>query len=229
MASILAPTKGLVLIPAHLRVNFVPQAPLLLRHSLFENLTFGLNAEQVERCRSSGRCQKVLRRLRLGEEIIKLVEVESVCSWHEVLSESQKQRLCLARALIYNPEVLIVDRPFLMTKAEDREAMGMVIRDFVDRRGLEIVEKDSQSVMHRRARTCVYTTERKFLKNVYADEVLEIKSGHVIEVHRNRQLPHQLSEVTGVAGKESEQELQKREREADLLRSVPVMSSHLSL
>jgi len=74
-------------------------------------------------------------------------------SWQRQLSTSEKKRLCLARAFVYNPEVLVLHRP--IDEAEDelaKEILGL-IREFVDERGLY-----STSPWHsRRPRTVFFT------------------------------------------------------------------------
>lgn len=173
------PTNGVVHVPAHLRVTFVPQTPLIMRCPLFENLTFGLRPEQIAQHRVDGRVTRILRLLNFKPEIIALLYSPVIRSWHEVLSDAEKHQLCLARALIYNPEVLVVDRPLMMCEGDATTLVLKALRDFVDKRGLEHLESH-KSFLRRRLRTCIYTSEKSIESQRTADQVFYIRDGTLV-------------------------------------------------
>jgi ABC-type multidrug transport system fused ATPase/permease subunit len=89
------------------RIGYVSQSTLLLSGTILDNLRYGnpeASAEQVERaCRAAG----------IHEFIAGLPEgYDAAVGERGVnLSEGQKQRLSLARALIKDPSILVLDEP----------------------------------------------------------------------------------------------------------------------
>lgn len=129
------------------RIGYVSQSTLLLSGNLLENLRYGnpdASLAQVEHaCRTAGIHDFVLRLpqgydTQVGEQGVNL-------------SEGQKQRLSLARALIKEPDILILDEP---TSALDSrversifEALPSVVRDrtlFVVAHRLSTIQESDQ-------------------------------------------------------------------------------------
>jgi len=75
-------------------------------------------------------------------------------SWQETLASAERAKIHLARALIVNPEVLVLQRPLI--HYDDREAPVVleVITDFVNKRGICLPEA---SINRRRPRTLFFS------------------------------------------------------------------------
>ena len=89
------------------------------------------------------------------------------------LSRSDKKLLHIARALIYNPEVLVVHSPTTYFDKRQAAIVMDVLRDFVASRGLEM---PAETAWKRRPRTCIFSTgDLVDLKEV--DQIFAVKDG----------------------------------------------------
>lgn len=140
LAGLLEPTAGdvrfdgrsMVDIPAERRnVAMVFQKPLLFPHmSIGDNVAFGLRMRGVDRR---------TRRRRVGEmmELVRLPGMEGRRPGQ--LSGGQEQRISLARALIIEPDILLLDEPLSQLDANLRIEMRDLIRQIQAELGITSV------------------------------------------------------------------------------------------
>ena len=122
---VIFPQDGSIFIPSHLRVLHVTQEAFILNTSPWQNLIFGADASQVE----PSRVRQILERMQM-RVTLNLIEEElheaargtldrkdwrkqedGASLWLESLTYTEKVKLHLARALLMNPEVMVLHRP----------------------------------------------------------------------------------------------------------------------
>mmetsp|Transcript_29229 Transcript_29229/g.63865 ORF Transcript_29229/g.63865 Transcript_29229/m.63865 type:complete len:473 (+) Transcript_29229:1-1419(+) len=81
-------------------------------------------------------------------------DITDESTWFDRPSNSEKKRLHIARAFIYNPEVMVLHRPIDELDENLAKQMLIMMREFVDLRG---VEMDPATTSMRRPRTLLFT------------------------------------------------------------------------
>jgi len=169
LSNIILPTSGHIYIPSHLRVLHVSRDPMFLRASLLQNLALGLPAHMID----VNRIKKILEILGLADmiefiqkDIDRSTSVDNhgqldisdfkECGWDRSLNHSRRVKLHIARALIANPEVLVVQRALQAFEEEVASDMLDVLRKHVKERGLGLPEDGRAS---RRPRNVFFCTE----------------------------------------------------------------------
>jgi len=146
--------EGEFYMPTHLRAIHVLQEPMFFETTLLENLRYGVRPG----C-DDGNIERVLctcRSLMVSEAVIKLIIEDEVHPWNEHLSLTQKTSLHLARALIANPDVLMIHKPLLTFDSGTSKAVMETLRMYVTERGLFL----DGDVKLRRRKTCIITATR---------------------------------------------------------------------
>jgi len=176
LAGNLLPTRGGIFVPSHLRVLYISREPIFLHASITHNLSLGLpDPSQID----VQRVCAILRMLGLEEAVV-MVEKEkpgdahgkdavesfmedelkfmdsTEASWEQSLSLSFKVRLHIARALIADPEVIIIDRALLALNTESALQVLDVLNQHVRERGL-CMPAEAKSL--RRPRTVFFSSD----------------------------------------------------------------------
>jgi energy-coupling factor transporter ATP-binding protein EcfA2 len=108
----------------------VPYPPYLFRGTARDNLCLGLRIRRVPRPQWKARLDPVIEALDLDS----LLELSS-----RVLSAGQAQRLAIARALVLQPEALLLDEPFASLDQSHSERLAALLRRLNRERGLTII------------------------------------------------------------------------------------------
>lgn len=122
--------------------------------SVSENVAYGLQAQRTPRAEMNERVQKALNLVGLGG----LGDRNAT-----KLSGGQQQRVSLARALVYNPRVLLFDEPLSNLDAKLRERMRLELANLV--RELKI--------------TSIYVTHDQAEAMVMSDRIIVMKDGRI--------------------------------------------------
>jgi ATP-binding cassette, subfamily B, multidrug efflux pump len=146
-------------------IGYVPQDHVLFSKSVRENILFGkkdASNEELEKAIELAAFRKDLEMLPEGLET--MVGEKGVA-----LSGGQKQRISIARALIKNPEILILDDSLSAVDAKTEKSIIDNIRD---------IRKD---------KTTIITTHRMSAVQ-HADHIIVLDEGRVIEEGTHDQL-----------------------------------------
>ena len=140
IAGLLDPTEGEILIGGT-RVNDVPihkrnlgivfQNYALFPHkTVAENVAFGLKYRDIPSSEIAGRVQAAL-------DLVQLPHVGE--RYPKALSGGQQQRIALARAIVIEPDVLLLDEPLSALDANLREDMRVELKRIQDKIGVTTV------------------------------------------------------------------------------------------
>ena len=119
-------------LPPHERnIGFVFQSYALFPHmTVAENVAYPLLARKVPRREREPRVREVLELVRLPHVADRAVRS---------LSGGQQQRIALARALVFEPRLLLLDEPLAALDKQLRDAMQLEIRRIHERTGMTTV------------------------------------------------------------------------------------------
>eukprot|EP00418_Pyrodinium_bahamense_P062012 CAMPEP_0179095334 /NCGR_PEP_ID=MMETSP0796-20121207/43766_1 /TAXON_ID=73915 /ORGANISM="Pyrodinium bahamense, Strain pbaha01" /LENGTH=944 /DNA_ID=CAMNT_0020793021 /DNA_START=40 /DNA_END=2870 /DNA_ORIENTATION=+ len=164
-----------IFVPSHLRVLKLDQEVLFFEGSLMDNLTFGI--KRGHRGGEEARVRHICEKVGLSEGVLSHLGSRESLDWISVLSNMEKLRLNLARALISSPHVLLLQRPTSGFIPPEEDSLLDVLCEFVHKRGVE--EDDSALPWALRpACTCIVESVRH---NVIrrADQVICISQGSI--------------------------------------------------
>ncbi|PRD44952.1 polyamine ABC transporter ATP-binding protein [Phyllobacterium phragmitis] len=167
IAGLLSPSQGDIRIkgrsvtatPIHKRnLGLVFQNYALFPHkTIFDNVAFGLKYRDVGRREITDRVQKALD----------LVQLPGVGDRHPAqLSGGQQQRIALARAIVIEPDVLLLDEPLSALDANLREDMRVELKRIQEQLGI----------------TTIFVTHDQSEALAMSDKVVVMRSGHVEQV-----------------------------------------------
>jgi len=122
------------------QVAYIFQAPTVLPMSISDNVAFGL--------RLAGDQEKIAERVRAALESVGLYDEvrDRLDAPASILSQGQKQRLAIARALILDPTVLLLDEPTASLDSVATERIEALLVRLKAERTLLLVSHDEEQV-----------------------------------------------------------------------------------
>jgi len=165
IGQVLAHDDGEVIVPSHLRVLHIDAEVQVWPGTMAENVYFGACASlgmPTDAYRNLdqdtlARGVRIAKRLGFSQQMLK--DFEDLKSQVNVddhpLSAGERKLIHIARALVYNPEVMVIHHP-TNSLDDDRSIVVMkCLRAFVDERGFEM---DPATMNTRRPRTLFFSS-----------------------------------------------------------------------
>ncbi len=152
-----APNRGIWIAPEKRHIGMVFQSYAVWPHlTVFDNVAYGL------RVRGRGRGEIAKR----TQEVLELVGLHGFADRYATqLSGGQQQRVSLARALAYNPRVILFDEPLSNLDAKLREQMRLELTRLQQHLGI----------------TAVYVTHDQSEALVMSDTIIVMNHGHILQ------------------------------------------------
>ncbi|MEN3047106.1 MAG: ABC transporter ATP-binding protein, partial [Candidatus Hydrothermales bacterium] len=175
IAGLLKPTSGNILIDGielweyninsyRSKIAFVPQEPFLFEGTIYENLTLGENIE--------------LEKIKYACKLANISDfIESLPNGYFYkltegglnVSGGQRQKLTIARAILRNPEIILLDEPTSNIDIESEEKIIKALETF-------LVDK-----------TAIIITHRLSLLNLVS-KIVVMKDGTILNIGKHREL-----------------------------------------
>lgn len=131
--------------------------------TVFENVAYPLRAQSFPKASIKAKVQTVLAMVGLDG-----LEQRSA----SLLSGGQQQRVAVARALVFEPTLLLMDEPLSNLDAKLREQMRLEFRNLQQRIGI----------------TCIYVTHDQAEAMVLSDRIAVMDSGSIEQLARPREI-----------------------------------------
>jgi len=155
IGQVILPQEGMgsVFVPPHLRILHVGQESLLVNGSFLTNILMNQNLAKVG---GMSRVKFICEQLGSNKELLThLDDTDKEMQWAKKLSHTGFARLRLTRALVMNPEVTIMHRPFVNFDEAEGQRMVEMLRQSVDEKGVHLPAADKE---FRRPRTVFFTS-----------------------------------------------------------------------
>ena len=154
------------------KVGMLFQQPVVFPASVAENVLFGARRlRKLSRAESAGLVESALREAALWDEVHDRLRAPATS-----LSVGQQQRLCLARALAVEPEVILMDEPTSALDPKSTQAIEELIVRLTERHTIIIVTHNvaqARRVTDWIACICVREGAGEIVESACCDAVLD--------------------------------------------------------
>jgi tungstate transport system ATP-binding protein len=132
------------------RVGFLAQKPFMLAGTVYDNIDFGLKIQG-----KGQRAEKIAR-------VLKQLDISHCAdSQAKLLSGGELQKAALARSLVLEPEVLLLDEPFSYLDQSSAQALEVFLHNYAQETG----------------HTLIFSTHDRLQGFALADEVIALAEG----------------------------------------------------
>ncbi len=138
-------------------------------YALFPHMTVGANVAYPLKVRKISRSE-IEKRVLAALDLVQLAHVAK--RMPDALSGGQRQRIALARAIVFEPRILLMDEPLSALDKKLREQMQIEIRHLHERLGI----------------TTVYVTHDQREALTMSDRIAVINEGQIVQVDTPEQL-----------------------------------------
>lgn len=166
-------------------VGLVTQDIFLFSGTIRENIEFGADNGAGSGVEEASRIAQLLPAIQSFSEKFDTIVGERGVR----LSGGQKQRAALARAIIKNPPILILDDAFSSVDVETEEEILKELRQFMHGRTTLLISHRVSTV--RAADMIIYLRDGKIVEQGSHDELV-VKGGEYYELYRRQQLAHEV-------------------------------------
>ena len=151
------PDNKMILAPEKRKVGMVFQSYAVWPHmNVFDNVAYPLKVAKTNKSEVNDRVNEILK-------IVELTGYEK--RMPDALSGGQQQRVALARGLVAQPKVLLLDEPLSNLDAKLREKMRGDIRKIQQDFGI----------------TCIYVTHDQIEAFTMSDKIVIMNAGNIIQ------------------------------------------------
>lgn len=190
LGQVIEPTDGYLFMPSYLRILHLGAQPVVLQGSLWANLTVGSKMYWQDPEMETMRVIRICKRLGVSGRLVDLLRetrdsflagrMSDDGQWARTLSISERMVIHLARAFVYNPEVLVMNRPTSQLAEDIADDVFEMLREFVDNRGVELPSEFKEK---RRPRTAFVSFSR-ISGMLKSDTVWLVDAGAIREVNK---------------------------------------------
>lgn len=141
--------------PNERHIVYLFQEALLFPHlNVFDNVAFGLQAQKLKATEIEKRVKAILKEIDLSSHSSK---------FPQQLSGGEKQRVAFARAIIVQPQVLLLDEPFGALDVDTRETMQKLFLNLMRSYGI----------------AALFVTHDLKEALIIGDQIAKIEQGHL--------------------------------------------------
>ncbi len=126
------------------QIGFVTQEPILFHDTVANNVAFGereASAEQIEAAARTAHAHEFVKLLQNGYDTV-------VGDRGVMMSGGQRQRIALARAIIRNPAILLLDEPTSSLDSESERLIQDAMTQFVKGRTTLVIAHRLSTILH---------------------------------------------------------------------------------